>query len=593
MVKNNTKTGTLINFIIAAGLTALFVVAIRLIYSFTYGVIDDPFIETMLSGAFSGTPTDLVVYIKLPLAYVLKSLLILAPGINWHFHFLVGCFVISVFLVVFRICSNVRKLVYKLILSVLFVFLFTFCLAKLFVGAHYSMCAAVLTGTAIFYFLTIKYDSSKFNLALNYIVCLLLLYTGYSLRARTLFMLMPLAFVAFLYKFFQAKPAFQAKNIIRWIIFPILLFIGIGAIEVAHASAYKSDEWKQYLEFNDARTTLYDFYGVPAYEGNEAFYDELGIRKERVYMYKDKYYLELDDGVPEGTLQKIADYAVKTSYEKYPLKERIGRTLKALPDKLTEKTYSPMSFFAAGLVVLILLIALFARKWRVFVHILLSVVAFLIPWVYMIYMGKPVARVTSGIYYGEILFALGLIVDNASLLAAWAERKANASKTVKVVVSLVLAVVLAAGMGFGISKNVNKINRTTNKTVETGKARLALNEWCQERLDNLYICESEVINLGFIADEMEADFVNLYYPGGWPATLPQGKEVWDRYGITSMETAIAEQDNVYIVAFADTDMTYWVDFYKEKYPKVSMTLKDSMNLQGIDFCVYSISGELK
>ena len=113
MIKNNSKSGTLINLIIAIVLTASFVVVTRLIYSFTYGVIDDPFIETMLSGSYSGTPTDLVVYIKLPLAFLLKTLLTLAPSVNWHFLFLTGCFVVSVFLVVFRICSNVGKLFYK------------------------------------------------------------------------------------------------------------------------------------------------------------------------------------------------------------------------------------------------------------------------------------------------------------------------------------------------------------------------------------------------------------------------------------------------------------------------------------------------
>lgn len=588
MIKNNSKSGTLINLIIAAVLTAIFVFVVRYFYVFTYGVVDDPFIETVLSGAYTGEASALVVYIKLPLAWLLKTLLEIAPSINWHFMYLAGCFVVSVFLVVFRICSNVGKLLHKLIFSILFILLFMFCLMKLFVGAHYSMCAGVLTGTAIFYFLTIKYDSSKLNIALNYIVCLLLLYNGYCLRARTLFMLMPLAFVAFIYKFFKEKPAFKAKNIIRWVIFPAALFIGIGIIELAHSSAYKSEEWKEFLKFNDARTTLYDFYGVPSYEGNEEFYDGLGISKERVYMYKEKYYLEFTDGMEEDFLEKIADYSVEKSYEKVPFGERIVLSLKALPAKLAEKTYKPMSYISAVLLLIVLICAAFAKKWRVFVNGILSVIAFLIPWAYMIFMGKPVARVTSGIYYAEIIFLLALIIDNASDISAWMERKNNAAKTVKVIVSLAIAIVLAAGMFFGVYKNASKANKTINSALASGRVRLALEDWCQQRQDTLFIYESEIIYLGYIENEMDNQFVNLYWPGGWPAKMPQGKDIWNKYGITSIEKAIVENDNVKIIAYADTDMTYWLDFYRDRYPKVKLNKEDNLDFYGTEFAVYSI-----
>ena len=170
-------------------------------------------------------------------------------------------------------------------------------------------------------------------------------------------------------------------------------------------------------------------------------------------------------------------------------------------------------------------------------------------------MGKPVARVTSGIYYAELIFLLGLIIDNASEISAWIGQKNNASRSVRVIVSLAIAVAIAVGMGLGIYKNVNKINKTTNKAIETGKVRLALNNWCREHPENLYICESEVINLGFVADEMDGSYVNLYYPGGWPARLPQGKDILAGHGIDSIETAVVEKSNVYLIAFEDTDMT--------------------------------------
>ena len=136
MIDNNTKKGTFLNLILAVLLTAAFVAGVRLFYVFTYGVIDDPFIETVLSGAYTGELDAHVVYIKYPLAWILKTLFSIWPKVNWHFHLLTGCFGASAFLVTFRICSNVKKIINKILLSILFLLLFLFCLARLYTTAH-------------------------------------------------------------------------------------------------------------------------------------------------------------------------------------------------------------------------------------------------------------------------------------------------------------------------------------------------------------------------------------------------------------------------------------------------------------------------
>ena len=590
MINNHTRKGTFLNIILAAVLTAACVIVVRIFYVFTYGVIDDAFIQMVLSGAYTGVPDAHVVYIKYPLAWILKTLFTVMPGFNWHFHLLTGCFVTSVFLVVFRICSNVRKVLNKLLLSILFELLFVLCLVKLYTTAHYSMCAGVLVGTAIFYFLTIKKDCSAGNRCLNYIVCLLLLYLAYCLRARTVFMLLPLAFVAFLYQFFREKPAFRAKNVIRWILFPILLFAGLAALELGNRTAYQSEEWKAFLTFNDARTTLYDFYGVPPYEGSEEFYASLGISKERAKMYKDGYYLEFTDGMEEDMLPQIADYAVKISYEKVPFGERLLLTLKALPKNLMAKTYRPMSLITAGLFLFLLIASLFARKRKLFLFLLLAIIASLIPWLYMIFMGKPAARVTSGIWYADILFALALLLHHAAAISTWIDRKEKAAPVVKVLVKVILAVGCGVLLFGGIWKQYKKTEQDVWNILITGSVRAKLEEWCESNPDNLYVCESDVINLGFDQSVMDHSFHNLYWPGGWPSKMPQAKEIWDRFRIDSIETAILENEHVYLIAFADCDMTYWIDFYKEKDPTVKLTKTETLEFDGVSFAVYRLRG---
>lgn len=590
MINNQSKKGFFVNLIIAILLTAAFAVAARFLYVFTYGVIDDPFIEMVLSGAYTGTPDAHVVYIKYPLAWILKMLFTLWPSFNWHFHLLTGCFTISAFLVTFRICSNVRKILNKILLSILFLLLFWLCLGRLYTTAHYSMSAGVLTATGIFCFLTIRNDAGKGNRTANYILCLALLYLAYCLRSRTLFMLLPLAFVAFLYKFFVEKPAFTKKNIIRFILFPVILFLGIGVLELGHRAAYQSEEWKAFLSFNDARTTMYDFYGVPPYEGNEDFYQKLGISEERVFMYKDRYYLEFTDGMQEDFLEQMADRAVQVSYEKVPMGERISLTLKALWTRMTEKAYRPLCWIVMGLLGILLLAALFTRRKRLFVHVLLMVPASLIPWLYMIYMGRPVARVATAIWYAGLLFLLAMLIDHAEDVRVFPEKRKAVSRAGSVIVRVVAFLAIMAVLILGIRVEYGKITKQMNSLILSASVRASLEDWCEASLDNLYVCESDVINLGFNEKWMDESFHNLYWPGGWPSKMPQAKEIWGRYGITSIETALAENEHVYLIAFAESDMTYWTDFYREKYPAAKLTKTETLEFGGVEFSVYQLQG---
>lgn len=589
MIDNNTKKGAGLNGLLAFILTAIFFAAIIFLYDFTYGVIDDPFIATVLNGAYTGTPDAHVVYMKYPLAWILVLLFRWIPTVNWHFFLLVGCFVICIFVVNFRIASNVKKILHKVIFMILFMLLFWLCMAKMVLTAHYSMCAAVLAASGIFYFATIKYQSSKLNLVLNYLAAFLMLWTAYAIRARTLFMLLPLAAAVFIYKFFYKKPAFKKANVIRMIIFPIILFIGLGGMELMHNAQYKSKEWQTFLSFNDARTTLYDFYGLPEYEGNEEFYESLNISEARQYMY-EKYYLEFQDGVPDDALTQIADYRVREYAKKMPAGERIKETIKALPVNLTLKTYAPVNWICAASFIIILLVALMMKKWRVAIAVILGVITSLIPWLWMIYMGKPTSRVTMGIWAADLLFAVALLIDNSEEIGNYLKRKAEKlSRGLRTGIAVLFAVLAAAALTAGIAGSYKKVHKTVDRSLDSGNIRSALEEWCEKSPEKLYICESEIVNgLGFNVRKVDNKLQNLYWPGGWTAKMAQSKEIWNRFAIEDIEKGIIENRNVYLIAFRDTDVSYWFRFYRENYPAASLETVQEIELEETPFTIYQL-----
>ena len=586
MIQNRTPKGAALNALIALILTSLFFVGIHLLYTFTYGVVDDPFIATVLNGAYTGTPDAHVVYIKYPLAWILTMLFTWFPQVNWHFLLLVSCFQICCFVVCFRICSNVNKIRNKLFLSILFLLLFWLTMGEMVLTVHYSMCAAVLSATGIFYFGTIPRGASRKNLALNFLAVLLMLWTAYAIRARTLFMLLPLAGGVFIYLLFREKPVFRKKNLIRWLFCPVVLFIGLGGLELMHNANYKSELWQEFLTFNDARTTLYDFYGLPEYEKNKEFYEQLNISKARDYVTLEKYYLELRDGMDPDALPQIADYRVKESKETLPTGKRIIESIKALPLNLVKKTYAPVNWIVAACFLILLLASILLKKWRALAALILCFVGSLIPWLWMIYVGKPTPRVTMGIWAADLLFFAALLIDHADEIRSLF---AGSGKEKKKWAGPLAFGVFTAALLAGIVVSYAPLTKKMDTYIASGRVRASLESWCEEHLENLYILESEIVNgLGFDRKAIDNSLMNLMWPGGWTAKMEANQKIYERFGFSDVEKAIVKEDNIYIVAFSETDMDYWLRFYRETYPDAVLKAEEELLFDQKPFTVYSI-----
>lgn len=72
--------------------------------------------------------------------------------------------------------------------------------------------------------------------------------------------------------------------------------------------AYRGEEWKEFRRFFDARTTLYDYTGVPLFEMNETFYETNNIG-EIQYKLLDNYNYGLDAGIDAAMMENVAEYA--------------------------------------------------------------------------------------------------------------------------------------------------------------------------------------------------------------------------------------------------------------------------------------------
>ncbi len=105
----------------------------------------------------------------------------------------------------------------------------------------------------------------------------------------------------------EGNKAFAGTNVRKYLMVAGSAFLGILILYSIDSFAYRSTEWKSFRAFFDARTNLYDFYGIPDYDRNEEFYQSIGLSRES-YTLLQNYNFALDDSIDESLLERIAQY---------------------------------------------------------------------------------------------------------------------------------------------------------------------------------------------------------------------------------------------------------------------------------------------
>lgn len=99
----------------------------------------------------------------------------------------------------------------------------------------------------------------------------------------------------------------KADSIKRKVITALIAMVGLLGIMVFEKEAYGSEDWQAYLSYNDERSMVYDYYGVPAYEENREFYEKIGLKEYDVENLK-RYNLCFVNDLETGKMHQIAGY---------------------------------------------------------------------------------------------------------------------------------------------------------------------------------------------------------------------------------------------------------------------------------------------
>lgn len=563
-MNKSVKTEKIISF----GLFFIFLAVVFLMIPVTYAINDDTAMRDIASGAMSGTPDYHLVFVKAALGALLSAVYRYFPGIDWYGLVWMGLVILSAALILWKILSICEKRGRNLLAaSVLFLSVFALTGLGHLVSFQFTVVAGIVAGTAVFlYCLDDSSGKKEYRMAA---LVILLIWISFCVRENVLLMAVPFGGLIILYK----KEPVKKKALMASI-----ACAGLAGIMVLEVFSYSSAEWKSYKDYNTARSVIYDYYGVPPYEENREFYDSIGLQEYDV-VNLERYQLVFVDDLENGKMQQIADYAEQRYREQNSLTARVMAGVRiAVQGELGKETLV-LNLLAKALVLLNIITGIRYRKkalWLVNAGFLLCEGALTF---YLGYEGRLPSRVMAALLIIEFLAALAVF---------FSERRNAVPETVKKIpgwtAGLLIVLLAAAAWQFTVIRERQLQSTAANQEYEL------LQSYYREHPGQVYFIPA-TWTAGYTENfhiRKEARLDNGFSLGGWTTFLPVHEQGLKKFGIEDENTALIENDNVYLIF--NTPSSRITAYYEQKYEDVQWTEIDTAPVYGMEVPVFKISG---
>lgn len=499
--------------------------AVLALYSFLppiYYANDDAMLRDLLSGAFTGSPSNKTVYLNQPLASLLCLLYQVLPALPWFDLFQIAVLVSSFMLLLGKAVALCKKEKEVAWVTVLFLLVFVFLYAPILILPTYTVTAAVAGATGILLLFLQKREPAE-SVTKRLILPIIYLVLCYWLRGQVFYMMLPFWGLAGLYLLLQEKDKLAWKKYVPG----ILIFAGIILFSMLFGKlVYWNDDWKSYEAYNLVRTELYDYKGVSMREDELAQYEAHGFSAETMKLYASYNYLlakEKDLSALEEILSLQPEHSLSLRELAYVYVDRLLR-------QTTDFPYSLL------VLLLYLLLALDFRKQQKWKHLLCLLAAGIVRtglWCYLIYRGRCPARVTISLYLCELALLAGIFVFEQS------KQRKN-----RIGCALVILALLFGGT-YSLKPSYEEYQKQKSSIDQYDMVYCYMNahpDWLFILDANSFAPIGQPVFSG-----QSYGYSNRLYASGWMAHSPLYKEKLMQYGTADLREALLACDKVYFI----------------------------------------------
>ena len=576
------------------------------LYDCYYDLNDDVVLKDILSGAYTGTPSAMNIQMLYPIGVLISVFYRLVPSLPWYGIFLCTCHFVCVFLITKRTISFTTGILKKSMLMLTEMCLFAALLLHELIFIQYSVTCGLLTATGIFLFYTTDDRLEPGKFVRKNIVSMILVILAFYIRTEMMVLLLPLVAAAGIAKWLGGARKTQTKifsvyNLVKYLTTVIVVVIGMGVGLISNEIAYRGHGWQEFNEFFDYRTELYDFQvDPPAYEENQAFYEEIGLTQAEV-MLLDNYNFALDQNINADTLSDIVDYNrvyLGKHYFKYDLYEGLRSYLY----RITHMQDAPWIYVVWMLYLLLLVTAMMQKDLWVLWRLLLLGVARSVSWMYLIMRDRMRDRITDPLYLTEIMILLAmLLVDLYRMFEEHRARTAQAARQGEKKMPyipeyrrywpLIMALLLITLTAIPVVRNLKSVQAQQEYRETQNREWELLCDYFLAHPDNFYVVD--VYSTVKYSEKMFVDVDNSYRNfdicGGWTCNSPIYANKLSQRGIGNIESDLMHMNNVYFVTGIDRDMDWIVAYYKSKGYEIRLDTEASFRVNGeIRFMIYKV-----
>lgn len=577
------------NCILAFAVTGASALLMGFFFDFYFDMNDDTMMRDIMSGVYSGTPDGHNMQTLYPLGALIALCYRVSGSFPWYGAFLFLCQFGCFFLVGVRLCTLVdtfcarvkaapegngdenggmRWCFWRKLFGLLAITVFQWGIWMThMVNVQYTITCGMLVGAAVFLFLTMpggeasergSKDLSVQTFLTGSFPALLLFLLAFQLRSEMAFLTLPFLGLAGVFRWWEDRPVFKRENLQKYGGLLFLLLAGVGLSIGADTLAY-GGEWREFRQFFNDRTTIYDFYPeVLTEERFDADLEELGVSSGSQILL-DNYNFGLDEGIDAQMLSDVALYA----------KERVGgeRDWAAVfKEKLWlygyrsfhsgDMPYNLLAMMGYGINI-ITFVFLFRRDVRNLIAAVMQLLMVFVVrsalWMFILMRGRDPERIIHPLYLVEFCLLAGVFLwrlrRNAGLevcLSEMAGAIGSAPRLYGLVSAPYLQYVFMAGIFllsvWGLWKAFPAVRADQVRRQEVNRDWEAIDAYCRAHPDTFYFEDvySTVSFSGKLLEYRDNAIANYDIAGGWMCKSPLYREKLAAFSIENAADALVE-----------------------------------------------------
>ncbi|MBQ7782224.1 MAG: hypothetical protein IJ405_09400 [Lachnospiraceae bacterium] len=574
------------NCIWSLGISVLLCTVISMFFDYYYDLNDDVLMKDILAGVYTGTPEGNNIQMLFPISFLISLFYRVARVVPWYGVFFSICHFGSIYLITNRLLTFFESRLTKLVAVFLESGIVVTLLLKDLVFVQYTITCTLLASSAVFLFYTADSHVPTKQFFKKNIPSILLVTLAYCIRSEMLLLVLPLICVTGLCKWAGEKPFFTKANAAKYFSVFGGIMAGIVLSQGIHMVANSGEDWKQFTTFFDNRTELYDFQTIPPYEGNEAFYESIGMTESEQALLIN-YNFGLQEEIDAECMGRIADYAAGLKKDRVSFTENLKIALSEYKYRTFYDTDYPWNLFVITMYGLVLVAAVMNKRFRFIWELACLGIVRSGLWLFILYRGRAPERITHSLYWMELVILLALLVKEC-------KTKTGIFSLLKVMVAGVMLLVCI----WRLDNSITATNTEYARREEVNKELQALQAYAREHDDNFYFFDvySSVKYSEKLFANVDNSLSNYDIMGGWASKSPLMEKKYAQFGIETMEQALLEQDNVFVIVRIEEPDTLpyvkdWLpQYYADQGVMVQLQKVDSIAINEKEiFAIYAVN----